>query len=169
MSSTSLAVHEKAHETGFATRKAWMVRVPVSYSVSKDIYTKLGFRKTMITKQNGEFADILRGALFEEAFVEETATRWREEAIVGHKLFGDRIWPTTWGADLPRRYHTYSHELLYDGLTETNVVIPTFAAYGMDILSKYPGTDFYQKLRNIPYTEDGLKDGLQIMKEVTGQ
>lgn len=201
MQLTSVAVHEKAHETSFSTRKALTVRLPSGTgSYEHFIRTGIGSVKTKITQENGEVSLMEQGQFFEEAFAEETATRWREEAISGHKELGGMQWQTSWGVHLPRRYHNYSHDVSHHGAVQSNANLPALAAYGLDLLSKYSGTDFYeiivesrypqnelsskrhfiqsinaiepglyQKLRSVPYTEEGFKQGLKIIQEVVKQ
>lgn len=201
MELTSKAVHEKAHETSFATRKVWAIQMPRgSDDYTTSIQAEVGLRKSKIERKTGDIDSTAIGSFFEEAFAEETATRWREEAIEQHKQNGHILLPTRLGFNLPLRYFNYSLDASYPGGIMADSSFPAIAAHGLEILSKYSGMDFYQmivesrhpetevaakrrliqsinaiapdlykKLRDVPYTEEGFKEGLQIIKDTVAQ
>ncbi len=141
----SLAIHEKTHETGIATRKGYAVRMlKDGEMIGRRVLTVTGPLKNKVNNHSAEELCGGVGHFFEEAFAEETAARWREEVITDLPSRIDRISEKDFDKRMPGRYlHIPAEHISLSVPILPKVAAPSIAAYSMDLLSDISGVDFY--------------------------
>lgn len=151
---TSQLIHEMAHESSRVRRMFIFSETDSDDNRTHNIYSTIGMKAMNLTHESQDET----GNFFEEAFAETVASRWREATIPGYQE-NKALFKTSYGVELPVKYHSPNRELIEHGPVVTNAGYAAIAAYGVELVSDFTGVDIFElmKLARQPATETTAK------------
>ncbi len=115
-----------------------------SNGMHHDIHWTLGMQTLKLSKEEPAAQT---GNFFEEAFAESVAAKWREQTIPGYLEDKITLWETSYGVNLPMKYHDCDRDPTKNDSFTTIARYPGIAAYAMELISQYTGTDLYEVMK----------------------
>lgn len=168
MSLVSTAVHEKSHETGRDNRRCIAIIDNSQEVVGATINNGMTSPKIAFDKDG--LILTTRNNFYEEGFVEEIASQWREMAIPTHEHVKDTHWTYTFEdqepIELPRRYWNYSTLHQAKHLDSDNASGAAVAAHALQQLNKIADVDLYRLLVNSRHSDKEVQSKRDFAKAI---
>lgn len=140
MEQMALLVHEFAHAAG----NPHQIEIFHNHQAETfHVYTRLGMEVIKISQRDKPVTSV-EGLFFEEALAEETAARWRESHAPLTNQYPDYLFNRQ-ARTVPLRFYDYdSTATRHVDIGHRTKIIPSYAAYGLSLLSATCGADLYE-------------------------